>query len=240
MDDPLVLLDHDEHFGAEATLLADPGWRCIYYDEAASVFVSQRSQDLSSAFPSVDFLDRHFRQPDWRTAPLVPGGLAEARGLFYLGLALRQRSGGTARWRQCVSLLLPAGDRFRRALAPGPQGPPAVGLWSMLGNSCWYMLPDLSVPPLGPHQAWDPAASIDHLSLARGRPYRGDGWVDRAGKRPSCRFRVPNQLWCRRAGCGCAVTACSRLALGTALDIMRSVTGACDRGMVSPGANPYG
>src|SRR6516162_8025033 len=34
--------------------------------------------------------------------------------------------------------------------------------------------------------------------------------------------------------CGCAVAACRRLLLGTALDIMRPGAGASDPGMVSP------
>ena len=43
-------------------------------------------------------------------------------------------------------------------------------------------------------------------------------------------------------GYGCAVTACRRLPLGTALDIMRPGAGAPDPGMVSPSANsdPHG
>ena len=43
-------------------------------------------------------------------------------------------------------------------------------------------------------------------------------------------------------GCGCAVTACRRWLVGTALDIMRPGAGAPDPGMVSPSADsdPHG
>jgi tetratricopeptide (TPR) repeat protein len=160
MDDPLVLLDHEENFGAEATLMADPNWSCLYYDDVASIFVSTRHVAHSSWFPPVDFLSRHFRPLEWPAPPLVPTGLAEARGLFYLGLALRKRPGLALPWKQPASLLLLACDRFRAGLDQDPRAPGAVGLWSALGNSCWSLLPDLSVPPLGPHQAWDPALGL--------------------------------------------------------------------------------
>ena len=41
MGDPLILLGHAKEFGAEATLLTDPAWRCIYFDAVASVFVAR-------------------------------------------------------------------------------------------------------------------------------------------------------------------------------------------------------
>ena len=61
MGDPLILLDHVEDAGAEATLLAQPGWRCVYYDPAASVFLVNRPDEPGREFPSVDFAGRHFR-----------------------------------------------------------------------------------------------------------------------------------------------------------------------------------
>ena len=93
MENPLVLLDHEDNYGAEATLLADPAWRCIYYDAAASIFLWKGRLGDTTSFPSVDFLARHFRQHAWRAGPLLPSGLAEARGLsFYLGLSLRRKA----------------------------------------------------------------------------------------------------------------------------------------------------
>src|SRR5262249_48621963 len=65
LGDPLVLLDHESHSGAEASLLVDPAWRCIYYDPVGSVFVSRRLRDLDGAFPTVDFLARHFGDDAW-------------------------------------------------------------------------------------------------------------------------------------------------------------------------------
>ena len=125
--DPLVLLDHEAHAGAEATLLADPEWRCVYYDPVASIFLSRRRRDLEAAFPAVDFLARHFRDPAWRAVPPSSTSLAEGRGLLGLASALRGRPGVT--WGLRASLLLPACDRFRQAT--DPDGPPrAIG-------PCW-------------------------------------------------------------------------------------------------------
>ena len=66
MGDPLVLLGHTKEFGAEATLLVDPGWRCIYFDEVASIFVARGRIDPDQAFPAVDFAARHFRDRQWQ------------------------------------------------------------------------------------------------------------------------------------------------------------------------------
>ena len=79
MGNPLILLDHQEHYGAEATLLVDPEWRCIYYDAVGSVFVSRHRRDLELSFPSVDFAARHFHSRH-RKAQAGPPRLGARRG----------------------------------------------------------------------------------------------------------------------------------------------------------------
>ena len=116
MGDPLIVLDHKKEFGAEATLLRDPEWRCVYYDAVASVFLSRR-RGLETSFPSVDFLNRHFHDPEWQAIPPIPWGLAEAKGLLDLGSALQYRDRLTGPLP--LSLRLLACDRFRQAIAPG-------------------------------------------------------------------------------------------------------------------------
>ena len=76
MGDPLILLDHQEHYGAEATLLVDPEWRCIYFDAVGSVFVSRHRRDLELSFPSVDFADSSLSL----SPPHIAGGAAPAVG----------------------------------------------------------------------------------------------------------------------------------------------------------------
>ncbi len=163
MGDPLILLDHAEDFGAEATLLADPGWRCVYYDPVASVFLTRRPSD-PQAFPAVDFTARHFHDPAWQAIPPVPLGLAEAGALIKLESAIRRRPGVESKWPLRSSLMLLAGDRLRQGLASGfgnDSGPTAkAGLWSLLGYSSWNLAPDLRVAPAGPDEPWDPARGL--------------------------------------------------------------------------------
>ncbi len=59
LGDPLVLISHDGWAEAEAALLSHPRWRCIYYDEIASVFVTRTGPSSSHAFPDHDFMAWH-------------------------------------------------------------------------------------------------------------------------------------------------------------------------------------
>jgi tetratricopeptide (TPR) repeat protein len=157
MGDPLILLDHETNFGAEATLLTNPDWRCIYYDLVASVFVSRRRRNLESAFPNVNFAARHFDSRD-RSAPAaatVPFQPGEAKALLNLGSALRNRPG--ANWELRLTFLLLAADRLRLALDANPA---VAAQWTMLGNCYWNMIPDLRLPLPGPDGPWDPATGL--------------------------------------------------------------------------------
>jgi tetratricopeptide (TPR) repeat protein len=158
MDDPLILLDHENDFGAEATLLLDPGWRCIYHDAIASVFVSRRRRDLEASFPTVDFLARHFQFPGHvpaRQADPLPWGLGEAKSLYNLASALRSRPGPKGPLRFSLSLL--ACDRLRQVLAA--DGSDAAA-WAIMGSALWSMIPDHAVPRPGPEEPWDPARGL--------------------------------------------------------------------------------
>jgi tetratricopeptide (TPR) repeat protein len=157
MGDPLILLDHELDFGAEATLLVDPAWRCIYYDAIASVFVSRRRSDLAASFPSVDFAARHFQFRDtaWQAAPPVPWGLAKAKALLDLASVVRFRTGPT--WQLPLSLSLLAGDHLHQAIASNPA---SARSWTELGIASWNMVPDLMAPFPGPDESWDPARGL--------------------------------------------------------------------------------
>jgi Tetratricopeptide repeat len=151
---PLILLDHEKEFGAEATLLRDPEWRCVYYDAVASIFLSRR-RGIETSFPSVDFVMRHFHDPLWQAIPPVPWGLAEAKGLLDLGSAVQYRDRLTGRLP--LSLRLLACDRFRQAIALDPT---IAGYWTSLGISCWNMAPDPITSPPGPRTSWDIATGL--------------------------------------------------------------------------------
>ena len=159
MGDPLILLEHQKYFGAEATLLADPDWRCIYYDAIASVFVSRRRRDLEASFPSVDFAARHFQSPPndpaWPAVLPVPWEDARARALLELGVAVRTRPGCS--WRLGSSVVLLAGDHLRRAIALEPT---AADPWISLGLACWALVLDPTAVSPRLAEPWDPARGL--------------------------------------------------------------------------------
>jgi hypothetical protein len=159
MGDPLILLDHQEHYGAEANLLIHPGWRCIDYDAVASVFVSRRLHDSEASFPTVDFAARHFHARDLdQTPPAGPSrplALGEAKALYSAGWALPHGPGST--WPTRLVFLLLASDRLREAIAAHAI---VGGEWLLLGSACWSMVPDLTVQPPGPEAPWDPAVGL--------------------------------------------------------------------------------
>ena len=121
---PLVLLDHAEDFGAEATLLSHAGWRCVYYHPVASVFVTAERTGPAGAIPTVDFAGRHFRDTSWREKQQVSMGLAEANALIRLVSELRRRPGPGSQWdvrgRSCCWLPTGYGRGLLPALAVKP------------------------------------------------------------------------------------------------------------------------
>ncbi len=155
MGDPLILLDHESNAGAEATLLADPDWRCVFYDAVGSVFLSKGLRDLEFAYPSVNFAARHFDDAAWLARAPEPLGLAEGRGLLSLATTVSHRPGPTRSLRLALSLL--AADRFRQAIA---EDPTAAAPWSLLGDACSNLAPDLKLALPGPDEPWDPARGL--------------------------------------------------------------------------------
>lgn len=153
MGDPLILLDHTKEFGAEATLLADLRWRCVYFDAVASVFLASRREDLEAPYPTIDFAARHFlaRRRDHATRGWDQA-FGESRGLVLMGYTLQTKGAMTCMQRLPIFLL--AGARAREALAISSGE--ARG-WLALGSALWYLSEDLTSQPAGPAEAWDPA-----------------------------------------------------------------------------------
>ncbi len=152
---PIILLSHDKEFAAEATVLLDPSWRCIYYDAIASVFIARDKPGLDDQFPSIDFAARHFRDPEWQAIPARPWGIREAKALLTIGWTLRERDRVTGRLP--LSIMLSAADRLRQAIAVEPAVPDH---WSLLGTSCLTMVDDLTGPSPGQPEPWDPARAV--------------------------------------------------------------------------------
>ncbi len=156
LGDPLILLDHGSNIGAEATLFASPGWRCIYYDAVAAIFVPRSRTDLVSAYPTVDLAARHFEPSSRRGGAIEPAAAyAEARALVELGAALR-RAGehDPSVW---IGALLRGRDLALRTLSARPDWAAA---WTLLGHAGRNLDPDVSGRPAGPNDPWDPATGL--------------------------------------------------------------------------------
>jgi tetratricopeptide (TPR) repeat protein len=147
---PLILLEHQNNYGAEAALMTNPGWRCIYYDALATIFIPKDGGNSEGQFPSVDFAACHFQNASAPSVPDVPGAAArEVKALFNLSASLPRSAvpSGTAR----IPVLLRALDRATRALEDDATRP---DVWVLLGNSYWNLNPDLSAAPPTPGQEW--------------------------------------------------------------------------------------
>lgn len=90
MGNPGVLVDNvlSANAGVSATLLAEPGWRCVWFDPIAAVFVHETYPASRNA---VDFGTRHYR-PDPGTGPVTYDALiASADALYDVAFALAGR-----------------------------------------------------------------------------------------------------------------------------------------------------
>jgi hypothetical protein len=54
LGDPVVLLPHEGYVRGEALLLTQPGWRLVYFDALAAVFLPRTDPALEAAFPTLD------------------------------------------------------------------------------------------------------------------------------------------------------------------------------------------
>jgi tetratricopeptide (TPR) repeat protein len=155
MRNPLVLMDHVSSIRAEATLSADSGWRCVYFDPIAAVFVPRSGADLEQAYPTVNFARRHFRGPNAKRLP-PEASYAEARALVELSAALRRIGPRTLSNRFGAALL--ARDLALKALAARPEW---AGPWTVLGHSAWNLdVETIADRRAGPDDPWDPATGM--------------------------------------------------------------------------------
>jgi tetratricopeptide (TPR) repeat protein len=178
LGNPLLLLEHENNYHAEALLLAHPEWRCIYWDALASVFVHRGAAD-AAMFPTVDFAARHVREPGAASTPDMRGAAArEEKALFNVAAAL-PRSSDMA-WHGRIPLLLNALDRANRALAEDATRP---DVWVLLGNCYWNLIPDLSTKPPTPAEQWSiergiywAQATYCHLQALERHPQDAAAW----------------------------------------------------------------
>ena len=155
LGDPLILVSHEGWSEAEATLLAHPRWRCIYFDEIASLFVPRGGPSSAPGVPEIDFTTI----PGVESVTSTPAKLVrlrrEAETLLRLGTELRRRGGDP--WRVRIPILIGAARRARALIARDTANP---AYWTLLGLVEWETVPDLTRPPPGPGDPWDPAVGL--------------------------------------------------------------------------------
>jgi hypothetical protein len=156
LGDPLILLGHEGAAAGEASLLAHPRWRCVYFDAIASVFVPRSGESSAHRYPDLDFAAATFAGGRDESA----GGerqrlMAKATALLRLATVLRKRGGDPWQWR--IPVLIRASGLIRKVLADRVADPEA---WRTLGLIEWETVPDLTRPPPGPDDPWDTATCL--------------------------------------------------------------------------------
>ena len=113
LGDPLILIGHEGWSEAEATLLAHPRWRCVYFDEVASVFVPRRGPSSAPGYPGFRLRGRCISSGRRRRPrPVEPRAALARRGAPPAGLGLRRRGGDP--WRFRIPMLI-------RGIRPSPR-----------------------------------------------------------------------------------------------------------------------
>jgi tetratricopeptide (TPR) repeat protein len=156
LGNPLILIGHNGWLEGEATVLTHPRWRCVHFDAVASVFVARQGPSSAPDYPDFDFPALHFAREATVSTPVEPRrAVAEAVVLHRLASVVRKRGGDP--WRLRIPILIRAQDLTRRVLTGGVAN---SALWRLLGLIEWEMVPDLTRPPPGPTEPWDPATGL--------------------------------------------------------------------------------
>lgn len=128
MGSPTVLVDHSEgaspRFHPGASLIADPRWRCVWFDSLAAVFAPYAVDK-----PAIDFAARHFGRQ--RTMSKDNGGdrLAEASAIVSYVAALRERGRPDLAWALALD-----GKGIARGLAVSNAGELSARAFGLLGQ----------------------------------------------------------------------------------------------------------
>jgi hypothetical protein len=144
MRNPSLMLSNERKYApAQAAVLSHPGWRLVYFDALAAVFLPRGEREMEARFPTLDLASRHFGHA--RTPPIPDEPLAafnEAVALFNMTLYVPDSPQAT--WQQRIPVLLAALGRAALAIEEDPGRPDN---WALLGHCHWRLLPTLRPPP---------------------------------------------------------------------------------------------
>jgi len=125
-EQPAVLVGHATDAVKGASILAHPGWRCVWFDPIVAVFVPRSYADVVATH-GVDLGARHFAHDPATDPHGLPALLASAEALWKYAQALQSR-GRAGRARPLVLLGLEYAGRIRQA------DPESVDGWKLLGK----------------------------------------------------------------------------------------------------------
>ncbi len=108
-----LLIDHASHHAVEATLLADPRWRCIWFDAVAGIYVPAGEIELVKQY-GVDFGERYFGGG----SGVQSASESEAENLLRIGRDLLTLDPPDRRLGRLQLLLAAAEARGMMAIAP--------------------------------------------------------------------------------------------------------------------------
>ena len=123
---PVVMAGHASDAVLGAAMLANPGWRCVWFDPIVAVYVSRSSTSVASA-PSVDLGARHFAR-DPATDPEGLAALAASAEALWKYAQTLQSRGRPGLARPLVLLGLDQAGRIRQA------EPRSLDAWKLLGK----------------------------------------------------------------------------------------------------------
>lgn len=162
---PALILDHERLSQGEAAVLTHPGWRMVYFDALASVFVPHEGQPHDGRFPKVSLAARHFANRHDPSVPHTPGA-AEKEMIALANLATALCRYPDAAWSDRIPAVL--GVFERSAVAIGEDGGDPATVWMLVGTSCWALRPDVRTPPSSAENGWVTHADIRWAQLSYG------------------------------------------------------------------------
>jgi tetratricopeptide (TPR) repeat protein len=123
---PAVLIGHAHDADLGGSVLANPGWSCVWFDPIAAVYVHRSYRDVVAAH-EVDFAGRHFARDPALDPAGIPALSAMAEALWRYATGLEARG----RHAQAQPLVLLGLDHARRVRQAVPESAPG---WKLAGK----------------------------------------------------------------------------------------------------------